>query len=91
MSQEQKPALTPPTSPMDLVDPESLNILVSKLPQDRTDQDVDAAIRYLRAERARFAQAEADGKRLTKSKSKSGADLLTSPVKPDLSDLDLNI
>ena len=90
MSQEQKPALTPPTSPMDLVDPESLNILVSKLPQDRTDQDVDAAIRYLRAERARFAQAEAEGKRLSKPKAK-GQDLLSNPVKPDLSDLDLNI
>lgn len=77
---------------MDTVSPEALNILCSKLPQDRTDADVDAAIRYLRAERARFAQAEAEGKRLTKSKSKaSGTELLAGKVTPSLDDLNLDI
>ena len=73
------------------MDPESLNILVAKLPQDRSDADVLAAIRYLRSERARHAAAEAAGKRLTKAKPAKGTDLLSEQVKPDLSDLDLNI
>lgn len=77
--------------PLSRPDPRLIQELFDKDPLELSDVDIDLIIQEFRADRVSYLQAQAEGKKTSKSKASSKAPAIPVSDQLDLSDLGLDL